>query len=72
MLDRTGEEAAPPRLVDRSGLRAELGVSAATADEIFRRLPTVRIPGIRREWLKREDLEAALERWTVVDSAIRR
>ncbi len=56
-----------PRLIDRAGLRAELGVSAATADRIFRLLPTVKIPGVRREWIERSDLDAALERWRTVD-----
>lgn len=61
---------APPidlALMDRGKVREELGVSAATADAIFRELPTVRVPGVRRTWIRRRDLTAALDRWTLVD-----
>ena len=57
----------PARLLDRATLRRELGVSEAMADAIFRHLPTVRVPGVRRTYIRRDHLERALERWTVVD-----
>jgi hypothetical protein len=37
------------------------------ADAIFRELPTVRVPGVRRCFIRREHLDAALERWTLVE-----
>jgi hypothetical protein len=52
------------RLLDRRALRRELGVSERVADAIFSELPTVRVPGVRREFIRREHLEGALERWT--------
>lgn len=60
-------ESPPSRLLDRAQVRRELGVSVATADAIFRELPTVRVPGMRRTWIRREHLDAAIERWTLVD-----
>lgn len=56
-----------PRLVDRADLRAELGVSRAVADAIFRELPTVHVPGVRRCYVRAADVERAVERWTRVD-----
>lgn len=55
------------RLLDRARLRRELGVGERVADAIFRELPTVRVPGMRRTFIRREHLDAALERWTLVD-----
>lgn len=56
-----------PRLLDRGAVRAELGVSERVADQIFRELPTLRVPGVRRTFIRREHLDRALERWTLVD-----
>lgn len=56
-----------PRLVDRADLRADLGVSRAVADAIFRELPTVRVPGVRRCFVRAEDVARAIDRWTRVE-----
>lgn len=53
-----------PGLIDRGGLVSELGISHAMADAIFRLLPVIRLPGVRRAWVKREDVKRALDRWS--------
>lgn len=56
-----------PRLVDRAGLMEELGVSRAVAEAIFRLLPTVHVPGVRRVWVRASDVERMVEKWTFVE-----
>lgn len=50
----------PPRLLDARALTEELGVKRDVAYAIMGRLPAVRIPGIRKTFVRREDLEALL------------
>lgn len=52
------------RLFDRKRLAQELGVTRAAVDRIFRELPTVQLPGFRREWVRERDVEGLLERHT--------
>lgn len=56
-----------PRLVDRADIRAELGVSRAVADAIFRQLPVVKVPGVRRAYVRAADVARAVERWTRIE-----
>lgn len=54
--------AAPlPALLDARGIRDELGVSRAAAEAIMRRLPVVEIPGLRKVYVRRDDVERFLE-----------
>lgn len=46
-----------PKLIDRRGIQEELGVKHTTADAIMRRLPKVQIPGVRKLYVKRADVE---------------
>jgi len=59
-----------PELVDARGLRDELGVTRAAADAIMRQLPTVVIPGLRKTYCRRSDVEALLERHTFAKTEV--
>jgi hypothetical protein len=49
-----------PELLDAKALRAELGVSRAAAEAIIRRLPVVQIEGLRKVYVRREDVSRYL------------
>ena len=53
-----------PQLLDAKALQAELGVSRAAAEKIMEPLPEVRLPGLRKRYVRRPDVEALLERST--------
>jgi hypothetical protein len=53
-----------PELLDCRALRAELGVSRATAEAIMRRLPIVKIQGLRKTFVRREDVARYLDQRT--------
>ena len=50
-----------PELLDCKALRDELGVSRAAAEAIMRRLPVVQIEGLRKTFVRREDVRRYLE-----------
>jgi hypothetical protein len=49
-----------PELLDAKRLAAELGVTRAAAESIMRRLPKVEIEGLRKVFVKRDDVERLL------------
>jgi hypothetical protein len=53
-----------PALLDCKALQAELAVSRASAEAIMRQLPIVQVPGLRKVFVKRSDVERLLERCT--------
>jgi hypothetical protein len=53
-----------PELLDARRLREELGVSRATAEAIMRKLEIVQIEGIRKTFVRREDVARLIERST--------
>jgi hypothetical protein len=50
-----------PQLLDCKALREELGVSRAAAEAIMRRLPVVQIEGLRKTFVRRDDVRRYLE-----------
>ncbi len=50
-----------PELLDAKGLQAELGVKRATAEAIMRRLPVVQIEGLRKIFVRRDDVRRYLD-----------
>jgi hypothetical protein len=50
-----------PELLDVRRLREELHVSRASAEAIMRVVPTVVIPGLRKSFCRRRDVERLLE-----------
>lgn len=50
-----------PKLIDQRGIIAELGVTRAAADRIMCLVPKVHVPGLRKVYVKREDVLRLLE-----------
>jgi hypothetical protein len=50
-----------PELLDAKALRLELGVTRAAAEAIMRQLPIVAIEGLRKTYVRREDVRGLLE-----------
>lgn len=50
-----------PELLDCKALRAELGVSRAAAEAVMRRLPVVQIEGLRKTFVRRDDVRRYLD-----------
>ena len=53
-----------PELLDAKKLQAELGVTRAAAEAIMRHLPVVQIEGLRKSYVRRQDVAAYLEQRT--------
>lgn len=49
-----------PRLVDAPTLAKELGITKWAASTIMGRLPAVQVAGLRKTYVRREDVEALL------------
>lgn len=60
-----------PELLDRKRLAAELGVGRSTVDCIFRALPVVVLPGHRKPFVRRADVERLLAEHTYADNRVR-
>jgi hypothetical protein len=50
-----------PELLDSRTLRAELGITRAAAEAIMRRLPVVQVEGLRKVYVRRDDVRRYLE-----------
>jgi hypothetical protein len=50
-----------PELVDVATLRRELGVSRAAALAIVRQVPEQQVPGLRKTFVRRSDVERLLD-----------
>jgi hypothetical protein len=53
-----------PALLDAKHLAAELGVTRAAAEKVMQSLPVVQIPGLRKTYVRRPDVERLLDRCT--------
>jgi hypothetical protein len=53
-----------PQLLDAKHLAGELGISRAAAEKIMQSLPIVQVPGLRKVYVRRSDVEALLKRCT--------
>jgi hypothetical protein len=53
-----------PELLDAKHLAAELGVTRAAAEAMIRQLPVVQVPGLRKVYVRRPDVEKLLEACT--------
>jgi len=53
-----------PELLDAKRLAAELGVTRAAAEAIMRRLPVVAIEGLRKTYVRRDDVRRYLDERT--------
>jgi hypothetical protein len=50
-----------PKLIDNAGLQRELGIKRAAADAIMQRVPKVTIPGVKKTYVRRRDVERLLD-----------
>jgi hypothetical protein len=53
-----------PQLLDAKALIDELGITRAAAEKIMRQIPTVQIPGLRKNYCRRADAQQLLESCT--------
>jgi hypothetical protein len=53
-----------PRLIDQRGIVDELGVTRAAAEKIMRLVPKVHVAGLRKVYVKRDDVLRLLEEGT--------
>jgi hypothetical protein len=56
-----------PGLIDQKHLGEELGVGHGTVEAIFRSVPIVAIPGHRKVFVRRADVERFLSQHTYTD-----
>lgn len=54
-----------PKLIDCAGVMRELGVKRGVAEAYMRALPKVTVPGNRKVFVKRADLQRLLDEHTV-------
>ena len=62
--------AALPELLDCKALMAETGVTRSAAEAIMRQLPIVLIPGLRKTYVRRVDVQALIETNTFEKSEV--
>jgi hypothetical protein len=53
-----------PQLLDAKHLASELGITHAAAEKIMLNLPIVQVPGLRKVYVRRPDVERLLEACT--------
>lgn len=51
-----------PRLLDCAALARELGITRAAAETMMRKLPVVKPEGLRKTYVRRDDVTAYLDR----------
>ena len=61
-----------PALLDASHLAAELGVTRAAAEAVMRRLPVVQFEGLRKVYVRRDDVLQELEARTFSNGQVPR
>ena len=49
-----------PELLDAKALQAELGITRAASESIMRQLPVVQFEGLRKVYVRREDVAALI------------
>lgn len=58
-----------PRLVDCKGIQDELGITQHAAEAMMRQLKKVKVDGLAKVWVYREDLLRLLDESTKEDAA---
>ena len=53
-----------PQLLDAKHLADELGITRAAAEKIMQSLPIVQVPGLRKTYVRRADVERLIESCT--------
>jgi hypothetical protein len=60
-----------PALLDRAAVRRHLGLTRVDVERLFRELPVVSLPGSRKVYVRRDDLEAYLRTHTYDSGRVR-
>jgi hypothetical protein len=60
-----------PALIDRKQLAEELGITRAAVDAVFRSVPTVHLPGLRKPFVRRDDVHRLITDSTFHDDGTR-
>lgn len=68
---RVVDSAHGPELLDRRGVSSVYGLSRVDVDRVFRALPVVGLPGSRKVYVRRSDLDALLESNTYAPGSVR-
>lgn len=53
-----------PRLMDQRGIAEELGVTRAAAEKIMQQVPKVHVKGLRKVYVRRDDVLRMLDEGT--------
>jgi hypothetical protein len=53
-----------PQLLDAKHLAGELGITRAAAEKIMQSLPILQVPGLRKVYVRRSDVERLLQACT--------
>ena len=53
-----------PRLIDQRGIVDELGVTRAAAEKIMQLIPKVHVAGLRKVYVRRDDVLRVIEEGT--------
>jgi hypothetical protein len=59
-----------PELLDCKHLAAELGVTRAAAEAVMRYIPVVQIEGLRKTYVRRDDVAAYLDARTFMKDQV--
>lgn len=59
-----------PKLLDCRAIMAETGLKRCGAEAVIRACPVVVLPGLRRIYVRRSDVEALLERQTFTSDEV--
>jgi hypothetical protein len=59
-----------PELLDAKHLAGELGITRTAAEAIIRQLPIVQVPGLRKVYVRRPDVERLLEACTFAKNEV--
>ena len=69
--ERTAPASVTSRPLSRGPTWEALGLGRRAVDQLVRALPVVAIPGVRRVYLRRADVEAYLDQHTYADDRVR-
>ncbi len=59
-----------PELLDVKALQAELGITRAAAEAIMRQLPVVQFEGLRKVYVRRQDVARLIEARTFAKTEV--
>ncbi len=61
-----------PELMDRAALSRHMGLTRVDVERVFRAVPVVSLPGSRKVYVRRDDVQALIDQATTKPGSIRR